>query len=76
MYYYIIIILKLCIYILYSVKKTWTTIKAKGAIITGRTGHSATYDQVTNKVFIFGGFTAKYTIDSDLFIFDVAEETW
>ena len=63
---------------LISAKKTWETIIPKGAILKGRTGHSATYDKGTNKIFVFGGFTSAYAMitEFDLIIFDVAKESW
>uniref|UniRef100_A0A7M5WL61 Laminin EGF-like domain-containing protein n=2 Tax=Clytia hemisphaerica TaxID=252671 RepID=A0A7M5WL61_9CNID len=58
-------------------KKTWTIVDTKGALIKGRSGHTATYDSVSNTVFIFGGYASSaITEDNELLLFNVAEESW
>ena len=50
---------------------------AKGALIKGRSGHTATYDSVSNTVFIFGGYASSALVgDDELLLFNVADESW
>lgn len=66
--------------LLNQVKKSWSEVETKGAIVNGRSGHSATYDHVTNTVYIIGGYILRsrngFNVGQDLLMFKVADEKW
>eukprot|EP00004_Rigifila_ramosa_P003966 TRINITY_DN1433_c0_g1_i5.p1 TRINITY_DN1433_c0_g1~~TRINITY_DN1433_c0_g1_i5.p1 ORF type:complete len:1189 (-),score=274.84 TRINITY_DN1433_c0_g1_i5:717-4283(-) len=54
-------------------EKKWAVVPCKGAIPTGRHGHTAT--MVRNRMFVFGGSTAAGTVSS-LDVFDFEKHEW
>lgn len=60
-------------------RNQWLMVKAKGALPPPRWLHSAvTYRDAANteKMFVFGGVTRNWVPLDDLYIFDMASETW
>jgi len=53
---------------------SWTFVAKKGSSISGRIGHTSTYDPVDKLVYIYGGYNAKH--QTNLYSFDPYSEIW
>jgi len=61
----------------------WKLVNAKGALVTGTFGHSATYDRAKDLIFVYGGYTLLVDSTSDrkevssmLFSFNPNTKAW
>jgi len=54
----------------------WSSVCSNGNIPCARAAHSCSYDDVSQQVFVFGGFSHKVHRLNDLYAFDPRSSTW
>lgn len=58
-----------------DLEEQWRIVDTSGVSVRGRFGHSASYDYLTNAVYIYGGYTLGGLAD-DLLIFGIGLNKW
>ncbi len=59
--------------------KEWSIVPTKGYRVRGGFGHSAVYDEVTNLIYVYGGYGTTLTsnaVINDLYSFDATARIW
>ena len=60
--------------------KEWSIIPAKGYQVRGGFGHTSVFDEVTNLIYVYGGYVSTLStaaaISNDLYSFDPISRIW
>ena len=60
--------------------KEWSIVPASGYPVKGGFGHSSVWDEITNRIYVFGGYVSTAStaagLSSDLYSFDPIVKKW